>query len=547
MRSAVSMRASSNIYNHMKQITSLFLALAFVLTGCITKSPVNLTPIPTNPEMAQLERSLTARMNMPPMPPMPTVSHRLMAAPKIAGPIFYDPFNSGTATPWTFYTGTHLFTSGILRLNAVRNNGAYAYVRTNWTNISVSADIKLGAGSYGGAVGLRYNPTNGASYQAWIYGSGRFAIKKYSNWFNTSTEVVGMSVAAPGTNVNNIKLTVTNNILAAYLNNTLMLTYTDTSAPFTSGGISLSTWGGTGAATVDFDNVTVYDLSQTSGPTIVSGLSNDLGIQGQPKTLSVTATGDGLTYLWKTPSGATTVGTNTYTISNLQEAGTYSVTVTNAGGAVASAAYLAVGTTNILSACNPTPGKTSVTLAWCPSPSTTNNVIAGYKIYYGSTNPPVVGWTADVYDTNQPPCPGVILIPGTNLFRAYTNFVNAGTNLTATVTNLASGLTYYFAATAFDTNGLESDYSGEVAITIPPPLPPSPPTNVSLAINIFGPGQIQLQAKVCPNTLTTILYQNALGQQWNVLAGNIAADVYGNFLYIDRPTGSMRFYRALLQ
>ena len=191
----------------MKQITSLFLALAFVLTGCITKSPVNLTPIPTNPEMAQLERSLTARMNMPPMPPMPTVSHRLMAAPKIAGPIFYDPFNSGTATPWTFYTGTHLFTSGILRLNAVRNNGAYAYVRTNWTNISVSADIKLGAGSYGGAVGLRYNPTNGASYQAWIYGSGRFAIKKYSNWFNTSTEVVGMSVAAPGTNVNNIKLT----------------------------------------------------------------------------------------------------------------------------------------------------------------------------------------------------------------------------------------------------------------------------------------------------------------------------------------------------
>jgi hypothetical protein len=478
------------------------------------------------------------------MPPTLSPKRTALRA-TLAGPIFYDPFNSGAATPWTFYQGSHLFTTGILRLNAVQNNGAYAYVRTNWTNISVSADIKLGATSYGGAVGLRYNPTNGASYQAWIYSSGRFAIKKYSNWFNTSTEVVGMSIAAPGTNVNNIKLSVTNNILAAYLNNTLLLTYTDTSSPFTSGGISLSIWG---AGTADFDNVTVYDLTQVSAPTIVSGLSNDLGIQGQSKTLSVTATGPGLTYLWKTPSGATTVGTNTYTITNLQEAGSYSVTVTNAAGVDSSAAYLAVGTTNILSDCLPKPTKTTVVLAWCPSPSTTNNVIAGYRIYMGSTNPPVAGWKGDVYDTNQPPCPSVLLLPGTNFYRTYTNMMDVGTNLTATVTNLVFGPTYYFAATAYDTNGLESDYSGEVAFSVPTPLPPSPPTNVFLTINLFGPGQIQLQAKVCPTTPTTILYQNMLGLPWNVLATNVTADAYGNFSYVDSTTNSpMRFYRALLQ
>jgi hypothetical protein len=517
----------------MKRTLLSLLAILVLAAGCITKQPQGLRPIPTNPEMAQLKRNLTV--------------HRLMAVRADAGPIFYDPFDSGTATRWTFYTGTHQFTSGILRLNAVSGNGAYAYVRTNWSNISVSADIKLGATSYGGAVGLRYNPTNGASYQAWIYSSGRFTIRKYSNWFNTSTEVVGMPIAAPGTNVNNVKLSVTNNILAAYLNNTLLLTYTDTSAPFTnSGGISLSIWGFGGPATADFDNVTVYDLSQTSGPTIVNGLVNDLGIQGQSKTLSVTATGAGLTYLWKTPSGVITAGTNTYTITNLQEAGQYSVTVTNAGGTDSSAAFLAVGTTNILSDCLPKPGKTTVVLGWCPSLSTSNGVI-GYRIYQGATNPPVAGWRGDVYDTNAPPCPSVLLLPGTNFYRVYTNMMDVGTNLTATVTNLVFGPTYYFSATAYDTNGLESDYSGEVAFTVPPPLPPSPPTNVSLTINVFGPTQVQLQAKVCPSTLTTILYQNMLGLPWNVLATNVTADAYGNFSYVDTMTDTMRFYRALLQ
>ena len=43
----------------------------------------------------------------------------------------------------------------------------------------------------------------------------------------------------------------------------------------------------------------------------------------------------------------------------------------------------------------------------------------------------------------------------------------AGTNLTVSVSNLVEGTTYYFAATAVDTNGLESDYSTEVSTLIP--------------------------------------------------------------------------------
>ena len=77
----------------------------------------------------------------------------------------------------------------------------------------------------------------------------------------------------------------------------------------------------------------------------------------------------------------------------------------------------------------------TVTLAWDASSGT--NVIANYNVYYGVAS-------------------------GT-----YTNSVSAGTNLTVSVSNLVEGTTYYFAATAVDTDGLESDYSTEVSTLIP--------------------------------------------------------------------------------
>ena len=90
----------------------------------------------------------------------------------------------------------------------------------------------------------------------------------------------------------------------------------------------------------------------------------------------------------------------------------------------------------------------TVTLAWDASPGT--NIIAAYKVYYG-----VAG-------------------------RMYTNVLSAGTKLTLSVSNLVVGQTYYFAATAVDTSGQESDYSNEVSTLIAPPAPskPMPPTNV---------------------------------------------------------------------
>jgi hypothetical protein len=46
----------------------------------------------------------------------------------------------------------------------------------------------------------------------------------------------------------------------------------------------------------------------------------------------------------------------------------------------------------------------------------------------------------------------------------------------ATVNGLQAGLTYYFAVTATNSAGLESDYSNEVSTSIPSDLTNSPPT-----------------------------------------------------------------------
>ena len=79
----------------------------------------------------------------------------------------------------------------------------------------------------------------------------------------------------------------------------------------------------------------------------------------------------------------------------------------------------------------------SVTLAWDASPSAT---IAGYRVYYGTNS------------------------------RAYGFVTNAGLVLTQRVTLPCLGR-WFFAATAYDTNGLESDFSNEVEWEAKPGAP----------------------------------------------------------------------------
>ena len=92
-------------------------------------------------------------------------------------------------------------------------------------------------------------------------------------------------------------------------------------------------------------------------------------------------------------------------------------------------------------------GELNKTLLWDASPSATNESITiFYKIYIGTNS------------------------------RTYFRIEEAGTNLTYEVQNLSEGITYYFAATAYTDNMLESDFSNEYSWNSSNGIP-SPPQN----------------------------------------------------------------------
>jgi hypothetical protein len=75
-----------------------------------------------------------------------------------------------------------------------------------------------------------------------------------------------------------------------------------------------------------------------------------------------------------------------------------------------------------------------VTLAWDPEPLSS---LAGYTLHYGTVS------------------------------KSYSFTIDAGSRTSATITGLTEGITYYFAATAYDISGNESAFSNEVAYTVP--------------------------------------------------------------------------------
>lgn len=97
----------------------------------------------------------------------------------------------------------------------------------------------------------------------------------------------------------------------------------------------------------------------------------------------------------------------------------------------------------------------SANLAWDVNPSA-----AGYRVYYGSAT------------------------------LVYTNMLEAGSTNFLTVSNLTTGIPYYFAATDYDTNGLESQYSQEISFIKPSPVS----QGITLVFNVPQSGSYIIQA-----------------------------------------------------
>ncbi len=84
----------------------------------------------------------------------------------------------------------------------------------------------------------------------------------------------------------------------------------------------------------------------------------------------------------------------------------------------------------------------NVTLAWDPSLGN----IAGYFLYSGTVS------------------------------ENYSQKISVGNTTMALVSNLTTGQTYFFAVTAYNSDGLESGYSNQVQYTVPAVPSPSLPT-----------------------------------------------------------------------
>jgi hypothetical protein len=82
----------------------------------------------------------------------------------------------------------------------------------------------------------------------------------------------------------------------------------------------------------------------------------------------------------------------------------------------------------------PTQAVQTVVLAWDPNPETN---LGGYKFYYGVAS------------------------------RTYFNVQNVGNTTSGSASNLLPGITYYFAITAYNNLGAESDFSEEIVYTVP--------------------------------------------------------------------------------
>ena len=146
----------------------------------------------------------------------------------------------------------------------------------------------------------------------------------------------------------------------------------------------------------------------------------------------------------------------------------------------------------------------SVSLAWNRS-STTN--VTGYRVYYGAAS------------------------------RNYSNSVVAGNVTNITVPGLASGVTYFFAVTAYNASGLASAFSTEFSY-----MPVISSSTVSVTTLRRGVLTVRGLAGQRHNILAT---QNFT--KWTVIA-TVTLGVSGsvNFTDLNAASFSRRFYRTQL-
>lgn len=154
------------------------------------------------------------------------------------------------------------------------------------------------------------------------------------------------------------------------------------------------------------------------------------------------------------------------------------------------------------------PQPPGVALAWNPS-STAD--VSGYRVYLGGSS-------------------GV-----------YTNVLDAGNATIITLSDLMAGASYFFAITAYDAGGNESDFSNELVVT---PAVATHPEIATLKLRTAAAGGMMLTVTGPAGRTYDLLASSDL-QDWVVISV-VSLNAGGQFDFTDPDAANhpARFYRA---
>lgn len=230
---------------------------------------------------------------------------------------FARPAGAGSIFPWAIELGTWGITNNQFTGSSALNNYGYAYYNNpNWTDYSVQMRFRYSSSNaWGGALGGRLNPNNGAHYAAWVYPEGspwgpqngapagvaELQIIKYENWTAYTAQNL-VPLAGVGTNWHTVKLAFQGGNIFAYFDGNLITNLSDNGTvdgqpAFASGGISIDLWTGSTAYTLSASNVVVtplvindsYSVNENTPLTVTNPgvLSYDFDVYGTNLTAAV--------------------------------------------------------------------------------------------------------------------------------------------------------------------------------------------------------------------------------------------------------------------
>jgi hypothetical protein len=191
--------------------------------------------------------------------------------------LFSDDFTRGTdpgpLSPWLVQSGTWTITGGEIQggTNSLHTYG-YSYISNSWTDYAVQARLRFPAGAFGGGLGGRLNPGNGAHYSAWIYPEGSpggdrmLKLIKFQDWsdfsylMNIGSPIMQVPLLSVGTNWHTVKVQYEGTQISVFYDGVQMMRTNDAeTTPYLSGGISLDMWTDSSSYVMHADDVIVTD------------------------------------------------------------------------------------------------------------------------------------------------------------------------------------------------------------------------------------------------------------------------------------------------